>query len=184
MKEGAVNAPLSDRDRALVLETLAELRAEPPRKDYAGVGCVMALPGFLLLLVFPVVGRQFEVSRTVATGVLIVGGVLLVVGLVLWFASGGLSRGHTIAAAEAALRTLETGEEDREVLLRAATLLLCNAYATYGPATGEAFDFAEGARRLGARLPLVEAVERLLLEREAIYPVFTGDAEEGPGSHA
>lgn len=168
-----MDLPLRDNDRAAVLDTLAEIRAAPPPRNWAGVGCVTALPGFTLLLVFPVVGRKFGVDPTLATAVLVVGGFLLLVGLVLWFTAGGFVRGHTIAAAEAALRTLESGEEDRGVLLRAATLLLCNAYATHGPSTAEAFDFQEGRRRLGARLPLVEAVEAILLAEGAIYPVFT-----------
>lgn len=176
-----MNAPLSENDRRTVLETLAEIRSEPPPRNYAGVGCVMALPGFVLLLVFPMVGRLLDVSSALATGVLITGGVLLVVGLILWYTAGGLQRGHAIAAAEAALRTLESGEEDREVLLRAATLLLCNAYATYGPATAQAFDFAVAGRRMGPRLALVMGVEEVLLGESAIYPVFTGEPEEPAG---
>lgn len=169
---------LRDVDRRVVRETLDEIRAEPAPRSLAGVGCVMALPGFLLLLVFPLVARKLAVASGPATAVLVVGGVLLVVGLGLWFSAGGFVRGRFIAAAEAALRTLEKGEKEREVLLRAATLLLCNAYATYGPSTAETFDFAEGRRRLGPRLDLVMAVEEVLLAEGVIYPVFT-DAGEG-----
>lgn len=175
--------PLSPEDRSAVHEALAEIRATPPPKSYAGVGCVLALPGFALLLIFPVVARVLELGSSLATPALVVGLALLAVGLILWFTAGGLARGHIIAAAEAALRTLEDGAdsdgrdspEDRDVLLRAATLLLCNAYATSGPSTVVAFDIEGARRRLGSRLALVVAVEEALLEEDAVDPVFTLD---------
>ncbi|MDP2956285.1 MAG: hypothetical protein Q8N53_07680 [Longimicrobiales bacterium] len=176
-----MSSPLPDRDRLLVLETLQEIRSAPPPRSLAGLGCVMALPSFFLVLVFPVVGRRLDVSSALATTVLVIGGALLVVGLLLWFTAGGFVRGHTIAAAEAALRTLEAGDEDRDVLLRAATLLLCNAYATYGPSTAEAFDFEAARARLGPRLELVLAVEGILLKEGATYPVFTLESGAEPG---
>lgn len=174
---------LTDRDRLTVRDTLAEIRAVPAPRNHAGLGCVMALPGFVILLVFPVVARKFAVGAGMATPVLVVGGLLLVVGLVLWFTAGALVRGHAVAAAEAALRTLEAGDEDGEVLLRASTLLLTHAYATQGPATARTFDFQAACPRLGARLDLVLAVEGLLVAEEAIHPVFTlaehpGDPDE------
>lgn len=166
----------------MVLETLAEIRAAPPPPNHAGLGCALALPGFALLLVFPVVARRFAIGAGWATPVLVAGGALLVVGLILWFTAGGFVRGHAIAAAEAALRTLEGGEEDRDVLLRAATLLLTHAFATHGPATAETFDFQAARGRLGGRMDLVEAVEAVLLEEGAIYPVFTlGDGGQSGG---
>jgi hypothetical protein len=175
-----VSAPLPEQDRRTVLEALREIRASPPPRNWAGPGCVMTLPGFVLLLVLPVVGKRLDVGPGVATPLIVLGGVLLVVGLVLWLSAGGFARGHVTAAAEAALRTLEAGDEDREVLLRAATLLLCNAYATRGPSTVEAFDFGAARGRLGPRLELVAAVEAVLLEEGAICPVFTSDGgQEG-----
>ena len=138
----------------------------------------MALPGFAILLVFPMVGRMLDLGSGIATTVLIVGGALVVTGVVLWFSAGGFVRGHAQAAAEAALRTLEGGEEDREVLLRAATLLVVNGYATYGPTTATAVDVDKARSRLGKHLGLVEAVEGLLLEEGAAYPLFTQPAPD------
>jgi hypothetical protein len=138
------------------------------------------LPGFAVLLVFPMVGRMMDLGSGVATVALGLGGVLVVVGVVLWFSAGGFVRGHALAAAEAALRTLESGEEDREVLLRGATLLVVNAYATYGPTTSTAVDVDKARLRLGKHLGLVEAVERLLLEEGAAYPIFTASDEGRP----
>ncbi len=137
----------------------------------------MALPGFALLLVVPLLARRIGLASGAAVPLLVAGGALLVVGLVLWFGAGGFARGRVTAAAEAALRVLEAGDEEREVLLRAATLLLCHAWATHGPSTVEAFDFATARARVGDRLDLVTAVERVLLAEGAIYPVFTPDEE-------
>lgn len=165
--------PLTDADRLVARGTLEEIRATPPPRSWAGVGCVLALPGFVLLLVFPVVARRFALGAGVATPVLVVGISLLVVGLLLWFTAGGFVRRSAAAAAEAALRTLEGDEDDRELLLRGATLLLTHAYATQGPATARTFDLDAARRRLGGRLELVVAVERFLLDEGAIHPVFT-----------
>lgn len=178
-EETGLTFVFEEGDREGVLEALAEIRAEPPPTSYAGVGCVMALPGFLLLLLVPPVGRMLNLAQGFAVVGLVLGGVLLVVGLILWFTAGSLTRRHSIAAAEAALRTLEVDGQEREVQVRAATLLLCNAHATHGPATVQSFDIEAARTRLGSRLPLVEAVEELLLEEAAVYPVFTSEALRG-----
>lgn len=170
-------APLNDPDRAAVREALAEIRASPP-PDRASAGCVVALPGFVILLVFPVAARILGVGQGLATAALVVGIALLVVGLGLWFSAGGQRRRHAVAATEAALRTLEGGDDDREVLLRAATLLLMHAHAPRGKAVAPTFDAAGASERLGERLAMVRAVESFLLGEEAIYPVFS--AEPGP----
>lgn len=170
-----VSHSFSDQDRRAVLDALGEIRASQPARDWSRPGCLMALSG-LLLLVVPVAGKGLGLTPGVVTPLLVVGGALLVVGIVLRLGAGGFARGHVTAAAEAALRALEEGDEDREVLLRAATLLLCNAWAAYGPSTVEAFDFAAARARLGPRLALVAEVEGILLEEGVIYPVFTADA--------
>jgi hypothetical protein len=175
-----VSILLSDIERRIVHEALDEIRATPSPVDRAPLGCAIALPGLAVLLIFPVVGRMLGLGSGVATLALILGGVLVVVGVVLWFSAGGFVRGHALAAAEAALRTLEADDEDREVLLRAATLLVVNGYATYGPTTSTAVDVDKARTRLGKHLGMVEAVERLLLEERAAYPIFTKSDEEPP----
>ncbi|HSG09461.1 MAG TPA: hypothetical protein VLA36_13960 [Longimicrobiales bacterium] len=175
-----MNMLLSDIERRIVHEALDEIRATPSPVDRAPLGCAIALPGFAVLLVFPVVGRMLGLGSGVATLALILGGALVVVGVVLWFSAGGFVRGHALAAAEAALRALEADDEDREVLLRAATLLVVNGYATYGPTTSTAVDVDKARVRLGKHLGMVEAVERLLLEEGAAYPIFTKSDEEPP----
>jgi len=168
-----MSRPLSDEDLLVIREALAEINASPPPRDFGGAGCAISVLALALLLTFPALGRKLAVGTGTATTVLVAGGVLLTVGIVLRLSAGGFVRGHAIAAAEAALRSLEAGEGDRETQLRAATLLLRHAFATYGPTTSEAFDFAAARTRLGARLELVTAVETFLLEEKAIFPVFT-----------
>jgi hypothetical protein len=180
-----MHRPLSDADISVIRETLAEIRAAPPPRDFGGAGCAVSVLALALLLGFPALGRKLAVGTGTATTVLVAGGVLLIVGIVLRLTAGGFVRGHAIAAAEAALRVLEAGEGDRETQLRAATLLLCHAFATYGPTTSEAFDFAAARARVGARLELVTAVEAFLLAEKAIYPVFSsGDTADQGGAPA
>ena len=175
-----MDAPLTDRDRATVHEALDDIRADAP-PDRTSTGCVVALPGFALLLVVPVAARVLAVGAGVATALLCVGIAFLVVGLVLWFSAGGQRRRHAAAASEAALRTLEGDEADREVLLRAATLLLVNARVPRGRAFVPTLDATRAGKRLGERAQLVDAVERLLVEEEVIYPVFADeDAPPAP----
>ena len=99
-----MSTSLSDSDRRIVHEALDEIRATPSPVDRAPLGCAIALPGFAVLLVFPVVGRMMGLGSAIATVALGVGGVLVVVGVVLWFSAGGFVRGHAQAAAEAAPR--------------------------------------------------------------------------------
>lgn len=170
---------LSDEDVLVIREALTEINAAPPPRDFGGAGCAISVLALALLLAFPALGRKLAVGAGAATSVLVAGGVLLIVGIVLRLTAGGFVRGHAIAAAEAALRALEVGEGEREAQLRAATLLLCHAFATYGATTTGSFDFDAARARLGARIELVRAVELRLLEEKAIYPVFTqGEAAE------
>lgn len=178
-----MSTPLRDTDLRIVHQALDELRATPSPVDRAPLGCAMALPGFAILLVLPVIGRRLDLGSGIATTALVVGGALVVIGVVLWFSAGGFVRGHALAAAEAALRTLESGEDDREVLLRAATLLVVNGYATYGPTTATAVDVDKARVRLGKHLGLVEAVEGVLLEKGAAYPLFTMSDPESSTHH-
>lgn len=173
-------SPLSAEDLAVVRQAVREIEDAPSPKDRAGLGCALSLPGFVVLLVLPIVARRFTVPPSVARVVLIVGLAVLVVGVLIWLTAGGFVRGHFTAAAAAALRRLEAWdveEGDREEALRAATLLLMNAYAVYGPTMGSSFDRDEARERLGAMMPLVEAVERVLVEEAGIYTVFTDEPE-------
>lgn len=176
-----MTSPLSPADLEVVHDTLQEIRDMPPPRDNYATGCLMALAGLAVLLVLPAVGKQITIASGIATAGLIIGGVLLVVGVVVWQTAGGFVRGTYSAAAEAALLQLEswTPEEgDREVALRAATLLLTHAVATYGPTSTDSFEYEEGERRIGAMMPLVMAVQDVLVEEGASYAIFGTEDEE------
>lgn len=168
---------LSPPDRAVVDGAVAEILAGPRPKDRGPLGCALAMPGFLVLLIMPVVVRRFGLGDGVGLASLWIGLGLLIVGLVMYFTAGGFVRGHYSAAAEAGLRGLESWADDsgdREEALRGATLVLLNAMAAYGATSALSFDPAEARRRIGPSLmPLVEAVEEHLVAEGSIYRVFT-----------
>lgn len=176
---------LRPQDLEAIDEAVEEIRTEQGPVDRGPLGCVLTLPAFVTLLVVPVLGRRLGLPGQVATPIILAAIVLLVVGLVLWFTAGGFVRGHVTAAAEAALRTLEGWTPEaghREEALRASTLLIMNAWASYGPTTAEAFDRAEARERLGPTLPLVQAVEEHLVQKGVTFRVFTeGEEPEESG---
>jgi hypothetical protein len=183
---------LTSDDLDVVHETLQEIRDMPPPRDNYAAGCVMALAGLAILLVLPSLGRAFGLASNLATVGLLTGGALLVVGIIVWQTAGGFVRGQYMSAAEAALNQLEawTPEEgDRVLALRATTLLLTHAVATYGPTSSSAFDYGEAEVRIAHMMPLVMAVQEVLVEEGAAYPIFPAegdvaelgpDAEQGP----
>lgn len=142
------------------------------------MGCLVALGGGVVLLAWPAVADFVPGGGFVGPFVLLGATILLVGGIVWSFFGGSTGRAAAGAAVEASLRQLESGEEDREANLRAATLLITHAYVTQGPATAPTFDPDEVRGRLGRALPLVLAVERYLVEEVGGYPVFEGGAPE------
>ena len=173
---------LSAHDVGIVRDALEDIEAEPPPKNWGAVGVMAALVGVVALVVVPLLARTVPVPHGAVITALVMGAALVVLGVVARASAGGFARGRSIAAAEAALRQLESDDPDRETALRAATLLLVHAYAMYGPKPSASFDFLAGRRRLGERVPLVEAVERELLRDNRIDPVFTdAPLDEGDG---
>lgn len=173
---------LGEEDLAVVHEALEDLRAAPPPRDLAPIGCVLGLPGVLLLLVLPIAGRRLGLQAGEATVFVVTGIVLLGVGLVLWYSAPGQAHAHAVAAAEAALRRLEAWDPragDRREALRAATLLVRSGHSIHGATPRLAVDPDRARARLGAMSVLVEAVEEALLEEGGALPLFT--AWEGGG---
>jgi hypothetical protein len=171
---------VTDGRRLLIEEALREIDAEPPPFEPGRYGVGMVLLGIADLVAVGALVPRFGIAGGVATTVLILGAGLTVTGLFLAMTRGGFTRGASIAATEAALRQLERGDEDEEVLLRAATLLLAHSVVSYGATTSNTFVREEAAARIGPQLPMVRAVEEVLLAEERIYPVFTLDAEDEP----
>jgi hypothetical protein len=171
---------LSPEDLEVVHETLQEIRDMPPPRDNHATGCLMSIGGLVVLLGLPALGRVMTISQGLGTVGLLIGGASLALGIIVWMTAGGFVRGQSFAAAEAALRELEgwgAEEGDREVALRAATLLLTHAVVQYGPTSTSTFERAEAEVRLAPMMPLVMAVQEVLVEEEAAYPIF-GTEEE------
>lgn len=169
---------LTDHDRRVVRETLADLEGATPPGGRAALGCPAAFVGLLVLVVWPRIVDGVPGGDFLSPFVLLGGVILLLGGPVLALLGGGGGARAAEAAVEAALRTLEDPQTDRETILRASTLLLAHAYVRRGPTTTHTFEPVETASRIGERLPVVEAVERHLVEEGVTYPVFTLADEE------
>jgi hypothetical protein len=175
---------LTKEQRELVRRLGAADPEGPPARDWTPVGCaalVLAAAGAgLLPTLARVLGERFG---ALLVPLLIA---LAVVGVALWLLGRtiGLAPVHRrVEAAATALAAeaprLAEGAAPTEPALRAAVALLRDAHHAPGPYTAETFDARAMAERLGAALPLVIAVEAVLLAEQRIYRVFT--AEPGPG---
>ena len=175
--------PLDADGRRRVLELAAAARAGrgsaaqgPVARDWSGVGCaglVVAVTGLMLVpSVTGVVGPGG--GRVAVTVLAALGLVSLLVGL-LGTRLGLASLHRRVEAAVATLAGLEAGPEERpsDAALALAVTLVTTVHRAPGPYTAEIFDAVEVARRLGPALPLVVAVEEVLLEAAAVEPVFT-----------
>jgi len=164
---------LSYEDRQIVLEALEDIDRTPPPPDWGVFGPPVALSGVLIAGVTSVFGDGMGLPGPVVVGALIIGVAMLVIGVILGVMSGGFERASERAAAEAALREFASGSLDREVRLRAATLLLTHTFSHQGGVAAPNYDPAEGARRIGEDMPLVQAVETMLIEMDRGEALFT-----------
>jgi len=164
-----------DVDPEAALEELRRLRDRPPPSDPSSGGCALAAVAIIAIVLMPFIGRGFDLpGRVMGTAGAALGLIALVGGLVGIF-GGGRARGGQLSEALAALDALPElyAAGDREASLRAAVTVLDGALVTYGPKTVSAFDPDEAARRLGPALDYVMRVERVLVQRNEIAPVFT-----------
>lgn len=169
---------LTDHDRRIVRETLGELESATPPAGRGTLGWLAAFVGLLVLVGWPRIVHRVPGGDFVSPFVLLGGVVLLLGGPVLALLGGGGGARSAEAAAEAAFRRLEDPRADRDTVVRASTLLLAHAFVSRGPTTTHTFEPDAAASRIGERLPVVEAVERHLVEGGVTYPVFTLADEE------
>lgn len=178
MTEEAEEA-LDHVDRRVVRETLEEIHQAPVPAERGRYGCLAAVIGLMVLVAWPRVVDRVPGGAFVSPFVWLAGVVLVLGGPAMALLGSGGGGREAAAAVEAALRRLGDPASDRETLLRAATLLVSHAYTARGPTTVQTFDTEKVAPRIGARLPLVLAVERRLVDEDAAYPVFTLEAGDG-----
>ena len=136
------------------------------------------------LVLMPFIGRGFDLSSGAMLGFGIALGLVVLLGGLIEVFGGGFFRGAIATDAEEAIQELivEWPDGDADVILEAAIRMLDGSTASSGPVTVETFDAKEVAVRLGPALSYVLGIERFLLERQEIYPVFTllsrlGDSE-------
>jgi hypothetical protein len=169
---------LSEEDRRVIADTLEEISSTTPPTDLGYLGCPVAILGVVLLLGWPQVLGLVPWAAFFSPFVML-GAVLFIIGgPIAGLRSGGFTRGASLAASEAAVRQLERGDGGRDVMLRAATLLISHAFVSHGPTASMAFDPSEVVNRIGSALPLVLGVEMKLLEDSGGYPVFSDGPEE------
>ena len=160
-------------ERQEIMDTLARLRDRPPPSDPSSAGCVVAIVAMVTLVLVPFIGRAVDLSGGAMLRIGI-GLVALVAGLLGIF-GGGFVRGAVVADVEEAIEELivEWPDGDPAVIREAAIRILDQRSVSTGPVTVETFDAKEVAIRLGPALNHVLGIERFLLERQEIYPVFT-----------
>ena len=162
-------------ERQEIMETLARLRDRPPPTDPSGWGCVVVIVAIITLVLMPFVGPGFGLSGGAMFGIGIGIGLVALAGGFLGIYGSGFVRGAIAADAEEAIVELmvEWPDGDPAVIREAAITILDQSTVSTGPATVEAFDAKEVAIRLGPALNYVLGIERFLLERQEIYPVFS-----------
>ena len=162
-------------ERQEIMDTLARLRDRPPPSDPSSWGCVAAIVAIITLVLMPFIGRGFDLSNGAMLGLGIALGLGALVGGFLGIFGGGFVRGAIVADVEEAIEELmvEWPEGDPAVIREAAIRILDHSTVSTGPVTVGTFDAKEVAIRLGPALNYVLRIERFLLERQEIYPVFT-----------
>ena len=168
---------LSEEEGRAILRALAEIRAEPPPRDPRSLGCVgalLALGGLVALRwIAPALGLGTGLTWVVAAAL----AVILLLGGFLGVFGGGFVSGQIRGEVEEALTFLEEHYLDapRDEIRLAAVRILWHAQVSVGPVSTSTFNTNEAAVQLGEALPYVQDVERFLLARGKVYPVFTLD---------
>ena len=171
------------RERQEIVDTLARMRDRPPSSDPSSGGCVVAIVAIITLVLMPFIGRGFDLSSGAMLGIGITLGIVALVGGVYGIFGGGFVRGAIIGDVAEAIEELmvEWPDGDADVIRAAAIRILDGSTVSTGPTTVQTFNRKEVAIRLGPALNYVLGIERFLLERQEIYPVFTL-LEEGTDS--
>lgn len=179
---------ISPDEARAVLAEVERQRRRPPPSDPSAAGCVVASVALVAAVLMPFIGRALALSSTamLVTGATL--GTLALVSGLLGIFGGGRVQGAVATEVEEAVRVLasesalghqdraahgEDPDEKQERIRLAAVRLLTGAWVPAGPARVSTFDAEQVARRIGGALAYVEELERYLVERGEIEPVFT-----------
>ncbi len=127
------------------------------------------------LALLPFAWRWLDLTGGVLWAIGIGLGLVSLLGAALGTYGGMFYRGAIATDVEEAIEELvvEWPDGDPTVILGAAIRILDESTVSTGPVTVETFNAGVVATRLGPALDYVLAIERFLLERQEIYPVFT-----------
>ena len=169
--------PVFDADeRATIVAEWRRQEAEPRPRSLKDHGCLVIVVAAVLAVAGPAIARALGAadSRGLTGAFGIAAGVLALTGIGLrLFGDRGLrwAVGRTDEAV-AYFRAQGAGGAPDERRRHAVTLVLRAEYAS-GPGTSTVFDPAKVRGELGAALPYVMAVERVLRGEVKAWPVFT-----------
>ena len=168
------DAPVTPAEVEAVLDAFHRVRDQPPPSDASSAGCTAAIVAIVAVVLMPFIGRGFDLSGNVmaALGLALLV-TALVVGLVGIF--GGRGTGTLPGNVESAIEQLVAAHarDDVEPDPEAAIVVLQGAFTAPESPEELAYDPAEIGKRLGDALRYVERVERILIGRGEMDPVFT-----------
>lgn len=166
---------ITPEERAEILAEWKRVCAEPRPKPRQPWGCATFLIAAALFLAVP----QLPLPPWLQTMLRWILGLAIVLGLFLQFALVSSKYSHDSQRAREAIDWLAANQDTTDAAARrrhAAALLRYAITDDDGPATSETFDPDEARKRLGAHLPYVLAVERLLVEEKLMSWNVFGDA--------
>jgi len=180
---GSENESVMSAETRAIVADLRRVRDRPPPADPGSGGCVVAIVAIVTAVLIPFIGMAFSLSGGAMLGIGLSLGAIAVAGMLLGAFGGGFDSGAVARDVEEAIGELltEYPDGDERALRQAAIRVLDGAYVSTGPTAVSAFDVAEVAERLGDALPYVERIERVLLEQQEIYPVFTASLPPSRG---
>ncbi len=160
---------------------LRRVRDRPPPSDPRSAGCVVAIVALVTLALLPFIRPALSLSGGTVLAVGVGLAAIALVGVLIGFFGGGFVAGSVASDVEEAIDELLAGDSagDEDTVRQAAIRILDGAHVSTGPTTVGTFNVRKVATRLGDALPVVERIERVLLERQQIYPVFTMLKGEG-----
>jgi len=173
----AVSAEFDAGERAAIVAEWKRLAAEPPPENPRPYGCATFLVAAVLLPVLPKLLDAIGLKLPQPLGPILF--VILVLALAggffvgVFVGSGVYGRAH--ARAQEALSWLAANPDspDAAARRRHAVALLFNTVVWDGPTVSTTIDPGQSRERLGASLPYVLAVERVLTSELKVAAIFT-----------
>ena len=172
-------------ERQAIAAEWKRLQDEPPRRERREIGCMTAVVALLVALAGPYVlgklGIELHPGLKIALAALLALAILGGVFVGMFLVSGRFAHAHRRADAAVAWLAQNGAGGDPAERRRQAVTLLFYAFTSDGPSTSNTIDFAAARARLGAALPYVLSVERVLRADFGLYPVFTDSKVQLPG---